>query len=57
MMLRWSSRPWLGSWRLDISTWSQEKTKREMGKRERLKDLGNVLREVASLFLNPMTDK
>jgi hypothetical protein len=36
----------VGSWGLDISTWSQTKEKTtEMGKKERLKDLGNMLRQ------------
>jgi hypothetical protein len=48
MMLRWSSRPWwvVGDWIFPLGVrLTKEKTKRETGKKERLKDLGNVLRK------------
>jgi hypothetical protein len=49
----------VGSWGLDICTWSQttkEKDEEGDGGKERLKDLGDVLLEVASFCLSPMTD-
>ena len=47
----------VSSWGLDICTWSQTTRKKERDReREHLNDLADVLLEVVSIYLSPMTD-